>query len=62
MKFKLNWLSGSEKTVLICCWDSNMSNFGRKVNLDLWNLFIGSVVLGKSYRDRIMALASTVFK
>ena len=33
-----------------------------KVNLDLWNLFIAIVSLGKTYEVRIMTKASTVFK
>ena len=33
-----------------------------KVNLDLWNLFIAIVTLDKTYRLRIMILASVVFK
>ena len=33
-----------------------------KVNLDLWNLFIAIVSLGKTFQVRIMTLASTVFK
>ena len=33
-----------------------------KVNLDLWNLFIAIVSLGLTYQERIMTLASTVFK
>ena len=33
-----------------------------KVNLDLWNLFIAIVSLGKIYRVRIMTKATTVFK
>ena len=32
------------------------------VNLDLWNLFIAIVSLGKTYQVRIITLASTVFK
>ena len=33
-----------------------------KVNLDLWNLFIAIVSLGKTYQVRIMTKTSTVFK
>ena len=33
-----------------------------KVNLDLWNLFIAIVTLEKTYQERIMTLASIVFK
>ena len=33
-----------------------------KVNLDLWNLFIAIVSFGSTYQERIMTLASTVFK
>ena len=33
-----------------------------KVNLDLWNLFIAIVTLDKTYRVRIVTLASVVFK
>ena len=33
-----------------------------KVNLDLWNLFIGIVSLGLTHQVRIMTLVSTVFK
>ena len=32
------------------------------VNLDLWNLSIAIVTLGLTYQERIMTLASTVFK
>ena len=41
-----------------------MSNFAKrsKVNLDLWNLFIAIVSLGKTYQVRMMTKASTVFK
>ena len=41
-----------------------MSDFAKrsKVNLDLWNLFIAIVSLGKTYQERIMTKASTVFK
>ena len=41
-----------------------MSNLAErsKVNLDLWNLFIAIVSLGKRYQVRIMTKASTVFK
>ena len=41
MKFGLNWPRGLwENYVLICWWDSDMSDLGWKVNLDLWNIFI----------------------
>ena len=33
-----------------------------KVNLDLWNLFIAIVTLDKTYKVKIMTLASGVFK
>ena len=33
-----------------------------KVNLDLWNLFIAIVTLDYTYQERIMTLASVVFK
>ena len=33
-----------------------------KVNLDLWNLFIAIVSLGKTYHVCIMIKTSTVFK
>ena len=33
-----------------------------KVNLDLWNLFIATVTLDQTYQERIMSLASEVFK
>ena len=33
-----------------------------KVNLDFWNLFIAIVSFGSTYQERIMTLASTVFK
>ena len=33
-----------------------------KVNLDLWNLFIAIVTLDLTYQERIMTLASVVFK
>ena len=33
-----------------------------KVNLHLWNLFIAVVILDLTYQDRIMTLASVVFK
>ena len=33
-----------------------------KVNFDLWNLFIAIVSSGLTYQERIMTLASTVFK
>ena len=39
-----------------------MSNFGLKINLDLWNLFIVIVSLGLTYQVKIMTLASTVLK
>ena len=65
MKFEFNWANGLwENYVLIYWWDSNMSDFAKrsKVNLDLWNLFIAIVSLGKTYQEKIIALASTVFK
>ena len=33
-----------------------------KVNLDLWNLFIAIVTLDLTYQERVMTLASVVFK
>ena len=33
-----------------------------KVNLDLWNLFIAIATLDLTYQERIMTLASVVFK
>ena len=39
-----------------------MSDFGWKVNLDLWNLFIAIALLCLTYQVKIMSLASTVFK
>ena len=41
-----------------------MSNLAErsKVNLDLWNLFIAIVSLGKTYQVRIMTKASTILK
>ena len=39
-----------------------MRDFGWKVNVDLWNLFIAIVSLGLKYQVRIVTLASTVFK
>ena len=63
IRFEFNWPSGFwENYVLIYWWDSNMSEFGWKVNLDLWNLSIAIVSLGLMYQVRIMTLASTVFK
>ena len=54
MFLQFNWAKGlSENYVLIYWWDSNLSNLSWKVNLDLWNLFIGIVSLGLTYRLRI---------
>ena len=39
-----------------------MRDFGWKVDVDLWNLFIAIVSLGLKYQVRIVTLASTVFK
>ena len=39
-----------------------MRDLGRKVNLDLWNLFIAIVSFSLMYQVRITTLASTVFK
>ena len=47
MTFEFNMANGLwENYVLIHCWDSNMSNLGWKVNIDLWNLFITMASLG----------------
>ena len=41
---------------------SDLSSGRSKVNLDLLNLFIAIVSLGKTYQVRILTKASTVFK
>ena len=65
MKIELNWANGLwENYVLICWWDSNMSNFAWKVNLDLWNLFIDivSIIRLKISRENNDYKASTTKK
>ena len=65
MKFEFNWANGyRENFVLIYWWDSNMSAFAErsKVNLDLCNLFIAIVSFDKTYKVRLINLASIVFK
>ena len=57
MKFEFNWPSGFKYR-----WDSNISDIGRKVNLDLWKLFIAIVSSGLTYQVRKMTVALTVFK
>ena len=65
MKIELNWADGLwENYVLIYWWDSNMSKFAWKVNLDLWNLFIDivSIIRLNISRENNGYKASTVYK
>ena len=39
-----------------------MSGLAERSKVNLWNLFIAIVTLGLTYQERIMTLASVVFK
>ena len=63
MELEFNWpRSFWENYAFICRCNYNINNLGWKVNLELWNLFIAIVSLILTYQERIMTLASLVFK